>query len=39
MLAEPLPQEVVAKLSGFPLAFVIVGFFALIGFIVWRFIG
>lgn len=37
--AEPIPQEVIAKLSGFPLALVIIAFLALIGFIVWRFIG
>jgi len=30
VLAEPIPQEIIAKLSGFPLALV-----ALIGFIVW----
>ena len=39
ILAEPIPQEVIAKLSGFPLALVIIAVLALIGFIIWRVIG
>jgi len=35
VLAEPIPQEIIAKLSGFPLALVIVAFMAMICWIIW----